>query len=476
MKTAAEFKNVSFSYGEDTDKILDNVCFSISYGEITLLSGDSGQGKSTILSLICGIIPNLTPGVLDGEITVDGESTIGKPLREICRKVGVVLQNADSQIIHQTVDDEIAFGCENFGFPPETIRELIDESCRAMSLSPGWETRTLSGGQKQRLITAGTLATRQKILILDEPLANLDHSSSVQLMKTLKKLAENGYAVLIIEHRTDLVAGYTDRILEINGGKIYEIENIKDFAQSKTGIIPDTAESLNSGKTAFSIKNASFSINKREIIKGLSADISKGDRILLMGENGCGKTTLLRLLARLYKPTGGEIAQAILPSLKKGKTSREWFRSVGVVYQNPDYQLFMPTVRAEIEYNAFSKEYAGKMIELFGFSSLENRHPQSLSEGQKRRLSIAAVLAGKPQVLLLDEPTVGQDYNGLKRMTDILNAIHKETENTMITVTHDKRCAPALCDKAFLIENGTIAKTGGKEFVKQYFGITEEKQ
>lgn len=476
MKTAAELKNVSFSYGEDTERILDHADFRIRYGKITLLSGDSGQGKSTVLSLICGIIPNLMPGALDGEITVDGESTKEKPLREICRKVGVVLQNADAQIIQQTVEDEIAFGCENFNFPPGTIKSLIEESCETMKLSPDWQTRTLSGGQKQKLMTAATLATRQKILILDEPLANLDAASAHGLMQTLRSLADQGYAVLIVEHRTDIVLPYADSVWVMENGKTVEIGNVSDDFGNNARIIPDTAQSPKTNALAFSLKGVSLSAGKREILKDITADLFKGERILLLGENGCGKTTLLRLIARLYKPTGGEITQDILPELKKGKTNKEWFRSVGVVYQNPDYQLFMPTVRAEIEYNARSKEYADTMIELFGFSSLENRHPQSLSQGQKRRLSIAAVLACRPQVILLDEPTVGQDYEGLKRMTEILNAIHQETGNTMITVTHDKRCASALCDKAFLIENGTITKIGGKELVKQYFGITEEQQ
>jgi energy-coupling factor transport system ATP-binding protein len=142
---------------------------------------------------------------------------------------------------------------------------------------------------------------------------------------------------------------------------------------------------------------------------------------------------------------------------------------VGVVYQNPDYQLFMPTVQREIEFAAVSKEYAERMIDLFNLRLIRDRHPQSLSEGQKRRVSIAAVMAGKPELLLLDEPTVGQDYRGLCELVEILNTLHAETGNTMITVTHDKRCVSALCDKSVVIGGGKVLTLGSKSLAENYF-------
>ena len=209
-------------------------------------------------------------------------------------------------------------------------------------------------------------------------------------------------------------------------------------------------------------------------MKGVTLEIPKGGRTVLLGENGCGKTTLMRLLARLYKPTGGRVAQYVDAKFgQKPKGSRAWFKKVGVVYQNPDYQLFMPTVEKELKFGAKSPEYAEHIAELFGITRLWRRHPQSLSEGQKRRVSIAAVVACAPDALLLDEPTVGQDYDGLCQMVEILNRLHEQTGNTMVTVTHDVRCAAALCDKAALIEDGVVAKTGGKELVEQYFGSVE---
>ena len=175
---AIELKRVTFTYEGYEEQVLKGVNFSVEYGEVALLSGLSGEGKSTVLSLIAGIIPNVTPGETTGEVLIDGQSIAGKRMSEVCRKVGVVLQNADAQIIQQLVEDEIAFGCENFAFSPEEIKRRIADSCRQMKLQPEWGTRTLSGGQKQRLITASTLATGQRILVLDEPLANLDRESS----------------------------------------------------------------------------------------------------------------------------------------------------------------------------------------------------------------------------------------------------------------------------------------------------------
>ena len=178
----------------------------------------------------------------------------------------------------------------------------------------------------------------------------------------------------------------------------------------------------------------------------------------------------MRLIARLYKPTGGGITQHIDPRFKqKPRGSRAWYKKVGVVYQNPDYQLFMPTVEKEINFGAQSPEYAEHIAELFGIKHLWHRHPQSLSEGQKRRVSIAAVVACQPEVLLLDEPTVGQDYDGLCQMVEILNKLHEQTGNTMITITHDVRCAEALCDQAYLIADGVVQRSGGKELVREYF-------
>ena len=338
-----------------------------------------------------------------------------------------------------------------------------------MGIDKSMQTRTLSGGQKQRLITASTLATGQKILILDEPLANLDIAGATELMNTLRALAGAGYAVLVVEHRLDMVLPFVDTVWNIRAGVVTKVENKQEYLLSQTVTIEDNSDSHEKGNVQFSLNHVAFSVKKKEILKDVNFDIYSGERLLLLGENGCGKTTLLRLLARLYKPTKGNIEQTLNPKFGKSKKNKKWFKSVGVVYQNPNYQLFMPTVEQEIAFNAVSKDYAEEMIKLFGLEHLRNRHPQSLSEGQKRRVSIAAVAAGNPKVLLLDEPTVGQDYKGLCELVKILDELHDKSGNTMITITHDMRCAEALCDRAVVIANGVVKEQGGKELAHKFF-------
>ena len=292
------------------------------------------------------------------------------------------------------------------------------------------------------------------------------------LMGTLRSLAQAGYCVVVIEHRLDMVLPFVDTVWHIGNKTVRKVENRQEYLLQQTAKIEDSCPIYAEQPLIFALKNVQFFVKDREILKDITLEIPKGGRTVFLGENGCGKTTLLRLIARLYKPTGGNITQYIDEKFKqKPKGSKAWYKKVGVVYQNPDYQLFMPTVRQEISFGAKSEEYAAEIAELFGVKHLWERHPQSLSEGQKRRVSIAAVAACEPEVLLLDEPTVGQDYDGLCALVEILNKLHMQSGNTMITITHDVRCAEALCDRAYLIADGIVAKCGGKELVREYFTL-----
>lgn len=303
----------------------------------------------------------------------------------------------------------------------------------------------------------------QKIIILDEPLANLDTHTAHILLKALRNLANSGYAVLIVEHRLDVVKNYIDKVMRIENKQLFTSTDINDL-NSGIKTIPHADGSL-PGEVLIKGKKLFFAAGDRNIIDGLDIEIRAGERIVLLGENGCGKTTLMRMLARLNKPNDGALSQTIT---KSKKANSKWFSKVGYVYQNPTYQLFMPTLLSEISFKAKSEEIAREMINAFGLSGLEQRHPQSLSEGQKRRASIAAVCASEPTVLFLDEPTVGQDYENLCKTVETVNKINKNLGTAIVTVTHDKRCAGALADRVLIMENGKISRQGDYRLANEF--------
>lgn len=461
--------NLSFKY-EGGESILENISFKINKGDLVLLTGPSGKGKSTLIYLLSGIIPNIIRGKAEGEILINGENIFDKKVNEICKHVGIVLQNADNQIVEKYVENELSFGAENIGIKSEIISKKIELILKILNLNPNEECRKLSGGQKQKLIIGSTLLMGQRIIILDEPLANLDQQTALDLLKILKSLCANGYTVLIAEHRIDFVLPFIDYALKLDNKGIEYLKDKDIFLAKDNRRINYSLSKTECKNLLFSLNNVSYSIKKRNILNSINLKIHKGEKILLLGQNGAGKTTFLRLLARLNKPSQGKIDFKIKNGDKTIKrANKKRFKKVGVVYQNPNYQLFMKTVKDEIYFNCYSHEYANYIIKLFKIDNLLMRHPQSLSEGQKRKVSIAAILAMKPEVLLLDEPTVGQDYDSLKDLISIINRIHEETNNTIISITHDIRCAEALCDRSVLLEEGTIRKVGNKDLVNEFF-------
>lgn len=463
MGIAIRLKEVSFKYDGAKENVLENINLTVEYGGTVLLSGVSGEGKSTLLSIINGVIPFVNSGEFSGSVEIGGKDVTKLKISERSKLIGTVLQNADEQIIYDLVNEEIAFGCENLNIASEEIDRRIERFTALMQIEKNAKTKTLSGGQKQRLITASTLAMEQKIIILDEPLANLDTHTAHILLKALRNLANSGYAVLIVEHRLDVVKNYIDKVMRIENKQLFTSTDINDL-NSGIKTIPHADGSL-PGEVLIKGEKLFFAAGDRNIIDGLDIEIRAGERIVLLGENGCGKTTLMRMLARLNKPNDGALSQTIT---KSKKANSKWFSKVGYVYQNPVYQLFMPTLLSEISFKAKSEEIAREMINAFGLSGLEQRHPQSLSEGQKRRASIAAVCASEPTVLFLDEPTVGQDYKNLCKTVETVNKINKNLGTAIVTVTHDKRCASALADRVLIMENGKISRQGDYRLANEF--------
>lgn len=463
MGIAIRLKEVSFKYDGAKENVLEKINLTVEYGETVLLSGVSGEGKSTLLSIINGVIPFVNSGEFSGSVEIDGKDVTKLKISERSKLIGTVLQNADEQIIYDLVNEEIAFGCENLNIASEEIDRRIERFTTLMQIEKNAKTKTLSGGQKQRLITASTLAMEQKIIILDEPLANLDTHTAHILLKALRNLANSGYAVLIVEHRLDVVKNYIDKVMRIENKQLFTSTDINDL-NSGIKTIPHADGSL-PGEVLIKGEKLFFAAGDRNIIDGLDIEIRAGERIVLLGENGCGKTTLMRMLARLNKPNDGMLSQTIT---KSKKANSKWFSKVGYVYQNPVYQLFMPTLLSEISFKAKSEKIAREMINAFGLSGLEQRHPQSLSEGQKRRASIAAVCASEPTILFLDEPTVGQDYKNLCKTVETVNKINKNLGTAIVTVTHDKRCAGALADRVLIMENGKISRQGDYRLANEF--------
>lgn len=483
MKPALEVKNLSLSYDLEENKpfeermwVFKDMNFQIAEGEFILLTGSSGCGKSSLMNIINGVIPNLKNAHTEGHVYILGKEMSRSSVRERTRLVGSVFQNPREQIIFDEVADEIVFPMENLGKCPKEMQKILDELLKLTGLAGKAKTATLSGGEKQKLMTACTLGMGQKILILDEPLANMDSRSSGELLTLLKKLSEEeGYTIILVEHREEMVLPYVDRVFSFVES---ESENVcmeieihedveayrEDLGTKSAGATERTTAQVQAtnnakmqseqedtqvqgakntndragGEILFSVECLDYEIGDRCLFKNFSWEIRRGEEWVVLGDNGCGKTTLFRLLNDFIKPSAGKISSLY--------SKREKRKKLGYVLQNPDYQLFMPSVRSELYLSAKSPNFVEELIQLFKLEDMLDRHPLSLSEGQKRKLGFACIIANEPEVLFLDEPTVGLDSASVEQLLHALNLLKARSESalTVISISHDKRAIPHL--------------------------------
>lgn len=506
-KAVIEFVNFSFQYESQQNPTLEAINLKIYEGEKVLILGASGSGKSTLGYCLNGIIPNRYKGKIGGTAYIGGQDLRQASIFSLSKTVGTLLQDSDAQFVGLSVAEDIAFSLENSNVPREEMDELIIKSAERvgilnqLALLPYY----LSGGQKQRVSLAGILHENIDFLLLDEPLAALDPHMCEKMLEIVDSLnKEEGKTVVIIEHRLEEVLfHHLDRIILMDKGRIvadtrpddllkgnllkdygireplflsaikkmlgglkqeenlsrldtlnlslYEPPQLRDKEES--GVNPEA-------ETLIQIDNLAFGYDPDKPFLFIDhLRIRQGERIALLGENGSGKTTLARLLTGIIQPQKGGIYRLGNPT-----TIQEIAQVIGYVMQNPNQMLVATTVFEEVALALKlrkAKEYVieEKVHQVLRVAGLyEKRHwpISALSYGQKKRLSVAIVLALEPRCLILDEPTAGQDYAHYREVMEFIDRLHREQLITIIFITHDMHLAMEYTDRGLIMQDGKV--------------------
>jgi len=493
-----EFNNVSFFYPRCGKSALENINLSVEEGEFLAVMGENGAGKTTFCKLINGIIPHLSGGRLTGSVTVGGINTIDTTVPQLAFKIGMVFDDPDAQFFTSTVRHEAAFGPENILLPPDEINERVKFALSAAGLS-GFEERlpsTLSGGEKQRLSVASALSMKSKILVLDEPLCRLDPKGAQEVLAVLDEIKRK-YRITIImsAHNTDKMAQYADRVCVLKRGKIAVLDTAKkifanDDLLEQNGIIPlaktkkftmnhtnlneapaikHTADSLIKNPV-IEIKNFCYNYKLSGVkIENINLSIAKNDFTAVIGGNGCGKTTLLKNITGLLKPSSGDIF--ILGKNTKKLRISEISKEIGFVMQNPDTQLFTDSVYKEAafalkNFRLPKEEIKTRVIDALKTAGLEDHgaFPHALSGADRTKLVIACVIAMGTKIIILDEFDVGLDYKDSQKIMKIAQDLHSKGF-TIIFVTHNMFLACEYAHRLIKMERDGIKELFNEKFI-----------
>jgi energy-coupling factor transporter ATP-binding protein EcfA2 len=484
-------EDLSFSYRRRDELAIANMNFELHAGQVMLIAGASGCGKTTLMRCINGLIPNTYTGEMTGDIRLFGKSVRQMPMGEISQTVGTLLQDPERQILGSYVLNEVAFGLESLGIAREEITPRVEKVLSRLGILDlsDRETFSTSGGEKQKIALAGVLAMEPRILLLDEPLANLDPASAHEALDAFRVLADEGYSVMVVEHRVeDVLAIHPEVVMYMNEGKIEYFGDVNglmqvvDYHRIKlpAQVVMDRARGqvqekhfeaviqpqVTDDAPLVSFENVHFKYQDHlpEVLKGVNFQIKKGDVIAILGYNGSGKTTLVKHALGLLKPTRGQV-------LLEGKDTRQMTvahaaHTVGYVFQSPSHMLFAPTVKEELSFGPKNLKMPADDIEKNIQWAIETVHlsdelqtpPLALSFGQQKRISISAVLAMRSRILVMDEPTAGQDYWNYTAFMDSI--LQMPGFDSILFITHDVDLAVIYANRILLVYDGQLMADG----------------
>lgn len=504
-----EAQDLGFQYPSSDVKAIDGISFSVPAGSILLVAGPSGCGKSTLLRCLNGLIPNSYKGTLWGEARLEGQDIFKMGRAELARRVGTVLQDPTKQIVASTVSSDVAFAPENLGLPVPEIFERVDAALDLLDIRKlrDRDTQALSGGEHQKTAIAGVMALDPSVLLLDEPLANLDPKSAWEALLVFRKLADAGRSIVLVEHRVeDVLKIRPEQVLLMEAGRatyLGDMEGVRRAADYRAVKLParwvmdrvaaernglrERGESIPSstyhaapisrreGAPLISYRAASFAYPSNmgepmpDVVRNVSADVYAGDRIAVLGPNGSGKSTLVKHAIGLLKPRSGEVLVGGVPTTKQSVA--QLARTVGYVFQNPGHMLFAPTVREELAFGPRNlRRDAGRVtqdvedaLRITNLVPQGERPPLGLSFGQQKRVALASVVSMRPHVLVMDEPTAGQDYSNYTRFMDEIVLL--PSLEGVIFITHDLDLAIAYANRVWLVREGSIVADGAPEEV-----------
>ena len=505
MEKLIEFKDFSFQYKAQQEPTLRDINLSIYKGEKVLIVGPSGSGKSTLGQCLNGIIPNIYQGSHSGQLLIDGQEAFDLSIYEKSLLVSTVLQDTDGQFIGLSVAEDLAFALENDMESQELMQQKVADWSNRLELNQllNHRPQDLSGGQKQRVSLAGVLIDESPILLFDEPLANLDPKSGQDTIDLIDRLhQQEGTTTIIIEHRLeDVLYRQVDRIVLINAGQIlfngqpdqllqtkllvengireplylatlramgYSLEQANSLSSLSgldlTGLQPvdlllDREEVL-AKPSLLEVKNLNFSYPQKQALKDIHFTLYKGERLAIVGKNGAGKSTLAKALCGFLDVEGDFIWQG--QSIKDDSV-KERAERIGYVLQNPNQMISQTMIFDEVALGLRMRgvgqeeieKRVHKALEVCGLYSFRKWPISALSYGQKKRVTIASILVLEPEIILLDEPTAGQDERHYREMMDFLDELNRQG-HTIVMITHDMQLMLDYSDRALVVVDGQI--------------------